>query len=749
LAAARLRQDLLSHLRRKETLAWAFVLTATAAVLCFLPLFGLLAYEFSAMMALCGSLAAAHLGSLHGRHLSDRPLARVYLAATAAHLLLLVPPLLLVTLNALRVRNCDYLQGLAFYALLPGGSVICATAAGVLSAHFVRRPAIAAAAALLVVVLSVGLALLRLYLDPPVYAYDPFVGYFPGALYDEDVTVPGALVWFRVMNAAVVASFLLVAAQRPLLALSAAVAGAALYSQGPRLGFRNTAPGIERALGGRYETEHFVILYRDDGRARDLLAMAKDHEFRYAQLAATLGVRPRRKVRSYLFPSAAEKRRLLGAGRTFVAKPWLDEIYLQEGDPPQPALKHELAHVFGGALAGGALGLPRTLDLGLIEGLAVALEWPSDEGLDPHQQVRALRDEGLLPPIDSVFGRGFLGHAPARAYTVAGSFVRYLLDRYGAAPLRFAYASGDLHAAYGRPLADLEAAWRTTIAAATLSDSDRAVMRERFRRPAIWHRTCAHEVAALLRRADELRATRPGGAADLLARVVDFDPGDPAHLLDLADALLDAGAADRARDAAGRALVHPSLSAPLRQRALTTMGDIEWRAGRVEAAAAAYARAAREPAGEAERRLTTLKARAAASPPAVERALREFLLGDDSRKRDPFTDGVLLARLEAETTGDGLGPYLLGRQLLQRGRFAPAAEELGRACALPLPGADFERECQRLLALSSWRARDGRTAQGAATRLLSPREQGGDPAFARDLLDRLAWERNRSLPAGT
>jgi len=729
------------HLRRRRTLLWATALATLAALLCFVPLFNLLAYEFSAAIALLASLAAAHLGSVFGRTAPAGPVARSYLCAFAAHLLLLVPPLALITLNALRVRNCNYGEGLAFFALLPVASVACATATGLLSAHMIDRPALATAASLSVVVASLALGLLRMYFDPPVYAYDPFLGYFPGALYDEEVTVPSALLWFRAMNGAVILALLLLASQRPLRALLAIASAVFLYAQGPRLGFRNTATDIEQALGGRLETPHFVILFRDDGRTRDLGAIERDHEFRFSQLAEALGVRPSEKIRSYLFPSAAEKRRLMGAGRTFVAKPWRSEIYLQEGEPPQPALKHELVHVFGAAVAKGPLGLPRTLDMGLVEGLAVALDWPSDEGLDPHQQARALRDQGLAPPLESLFGKGFLGVAPARAYTLAGSFVRHLLDRHGAAALRRAYRSGDFLATYGRPLSGLEAEWLDTVSRTALDARDRAALNERFRRPAIWRRVCAHEVATLSREADGLRASHPKRAALLLRRVVEFDPGEPAHLLGLADALREAGELVEARRTAERALSHPAASAPLRHRALSTMGDLSWRAMDMAAARDAYQRAAREPAPEGDRRLLDLKIQALSAEEMVRDRLFDFLLGGQQGRRDAFIDGVVLGRLATETPGLGLAPYLLGRQLWQRGRFERAAAELRTACELPLPGVDFRRECHRLLALAAWRSGDLLSAEAAARVLLRPRGEGGDPDFARDMLERFAWER--------
>ena len=83
------------------------------------------------------------------------------------------------------------------------------------------------------------------------------------------------------------------------------------------------APTIAEALGGRHETEHFVIHYaRDSDLADRIEAVGLDHELRHAQLTALLGVAPDVKIRSFLYRDSAQKRALMGADRTFIAKPW-------------------------------------------------------------------------------------------------------------------------------------------------------------------------------------------------------------------------------------------------------------------------------------------------------------------------------------------------------------------------------------------------------------------------------------------
>src|SRR5690606_36972577 len=104
-------------------------------------------------------------------------------------------------------------------------------------------------------------------------------------------------------------------------------------------------------------------------------------------------------------------------------------------------LRHELAHVvageFGDPLFGVAarrvLGLPLAFNVGLIEGIAVAADWPDHfvRPLTPHQSVKAMLELGVAPPVEKLLSTGFFQFSAARSYTVAGSFLRFLLETRG------------------------------------------------------------------------------------------------------------------------------------------------------------------------------------------------------------------------------------------------------------------------------------------------------------------------------
>ena len=107
---------------------------------------------------------------------------------------LLVLPLLLSLANALRVRNCNFAAGLGVLRAAAGRDGALRGARG--RAGRGRSRGAARLVAFALPVLSLLWTLLRLYRDPPVFAFDPFGGYFPGPIYDEALRPPADAGWF-------------------------------------------------------------------------------------------------------------------------------------------------------------------------------------------------------------------------------------------------------------------------------------------------------------------------------------------------------------------------------------------------------------------------------------------------------------------------------------------------------------------------------------------------------------------------
>ncbi|HVV51886.1 MAG TPA: hypothetical protein VHO06_19615, partial [Polyangia bacterium] len=105
-------------------LVWGAVLAALALGLDFVPLYDLLGYDFAFALGMAAALAGVDVGqgaaararAALGRTPDGAALARVFGEAAALASATLVLPLALGLGNAVRVRNCSFAAGLAFFA---------------------------------------------------------------------------------------------------------------------------------------------------------------------------------------------------------------------------------------------------------------------------------------------------------------------------------------------------------------------------------------------------------------------------------------------------------------------------------------------------------------------------------------------------------------------------------------------------------------------------------------------------------
>lgn len=756
-----------------RALVWAGLLAALALVLDLVPLFDLLGYDFAFAIGLLAMLAGVDVGhgTVAGARRDGQPIDPLPLAATAAArgLALLGAPLAFSLANALRVRNCNLGAGLAFYALLPVATMLYAAPAGVLAGlAFPRRGRLCA---LLLPAGSMVWTLCRMYLDPPVFAFDPFGGYFPGPIYDEALRPPARLLHFRLASVLWVGAPLAFAHAIRRRTLGARVAAALLagaaatvYLQRGALGFHLDGRGLARILDGEIRSTHFILRHpHDDGRsAADRQLDLRDLEFRYDQLRRILGVEPRGPVTVWQFAGTGQKKDLVGAANTLYAKPWTREIFVQADRFPGGRLRHELAHVFAAAFGDPIFGvslawrlpLPR-LATGLIEGVAEAADFADPGGSTTlHQDARAIVADGRAPPLAALVGAGFTAVAGARAYTLAGSFCRYLLDTEGAGKLRAVFRSGgDFEGVYGRSLDALETRWKAFLDTQPLPPRDRAAAKERFRRPAIFKKVCARELAARVAEARGLLRSDAGRAVRLLEATCRDDGGEPTYKIDLAEALVAAGRQEPALALLGAIGKDETATMPLRLRAANLASGIAYHRGDFTRAADEIRRVASDSNDEGERRAAAVKLRALARPderPTLGRAL----YGDGpTGGSDPVLVFERVSEFARSHPDDGLGAYLVGRQLAGRDA-ALALPRLERACPLDGDGAgteqpdgadlvrrgDFVRECLRLTGETAFRAGDLRRARAAYGRLRDAAANEAEKLRALDWLERIDWE---------
>jgi len=690
------------------------LLAALSIAACFLPLADHLGYELSQLVALAAGLFGGAPGIAAARTeegSSGRALAR----ASWFSLFALAIPLAVIGMNGLRRPACDPASGFILFVALAVPSALLAAALGVACGFLWPRRAGTLYAAIFLA--SLTAALWPIVRGPQVFAFHHLGGMYPGPIYDEAISASRALWLFRVdtlLYAAACAGVALLLGPPRRRRRGAVVAlvfgGAAVWMslQAEKLHWKASRSQLDAELGGRIEIAHLVLHFPLEKSEGERGLLARDAEADVRAVLDFLGTPgPARKIDVYLYRSAEEKQRLIGAADTSFTKPWLRQIHTNDGPAPHPILRHEMVHALAAPIAGGPWGVPGGLfpQMALTEGIAVAGDWPAGE-VTLHEETRGLKDLGLMPDVRQLFRPGlFYAESGARAYTTAGSFVRFLWETRGAAFVREAYA--------GRARLDLAALSAEHVKfLESLREPERAMAlaSQRFSAPAIVRKRCPHEVAALQREAQGARD--PASAAALWSRCTALEPDDPALLLALRRAQVAANDFAAAQTTEAKALAHPKLSQPLHAQLLADSGDTAWKAGDAALALQRFEEAAKLPQPESAERALTVRLRAIRDPQTWP-ALRP-LLADGNASPEVLLE---LRDLDLARPRDGLAAYLIAKQLQNRGAWAECLKYVASALSRDLPGPLFVEEALRMRGLAAWHLGDDATARAAFTAL--------------------------------
>lgn len=522
-----------------------FVFTFSV-ILTQIPLFNYLGYEFSVAVAICMCVTSGFLtiGDFRSQFKSPSTLSegdfykfqKRNIVRNPVHLIV---PLLVITLNFLAVKNCSYLEGLGFYILIPLVTVLFCTLLAGLCCVLFQRPRLWYA---IFVFLILAHILWLGYFTPQIYSYNLILGFFPGLSYDEVLTITSTLLSFRIITLVVAAFCFLLSLMvvqtasmqegwiarwtkffghlgrgfdiKKVLFLVTTVVMIVAWTFRVELGFESSYSMIEHTLDRVIHTDHFTIRYAAGSFSDDEVEwVANEHEFRFHQVAQKLQVSLNGTIASYIYPTEESMRRSTGTASTNFAKPWRREMHLNK-DSWQHVLKHELVHILA-----GEFGMPiirAHYNIGLVEGLAMAVEWDFGNRT-PHEYAASLEHFGQAVDVAELFSiTGFVVQAPTVSYVVSGSFCRFLADRYGLIRLKEVYKGRSFTEVYGKNDGFLIEEWKNFLKRIPVENGWEPHVQFYFNRKHIFAKECARHIALLNEQgARELKNNNPAGAMEV------------------------------------------------------------------------------------------------------------------------------------------------------------------------------------------------------------------------------------------
>ncbi|MBI5661015.1 MAG: hypothetical protein HZC46_02595 [Ignavibacterium album] len=467
-------------------------------VLLQLPLTSTFGYEFSLVFALIFFFAAGLLNiHRHKKKLTLKSFLRF-------SLLILLTPVFIVLLVSLFKDICSFWLGLWFYLTLAVVSFwISFFISEIIFQAFLKFHKII----FLIVILIIALIpVYEVYFYPQIYFYSPIVGYFPGTIYDEELAVNESLILYRILNLIYFGSLYLLfnrnIIQKKILAAILFVSIGILFQfLSPELGYSTTHAKLNNVLPAEIETKNFVVRY--DNSVIDsstILTIILNHEFYFENLKNQIRFSPKEKIKSYIFNDRKQKKKYFGSEQADVAKPWIYEIYVSK-DSWETTLKHELVHIFSAEIGKGIFNLADSFNPALIEGFAEAVDNNYDN-INLHTLTASAFYYGYKIPIKDLFsGFNFFKSYSGLSYLYAGSFSKFLIEKFGLKAYSVFYAYGDCQHAFGKNLDQLVEEYYNFLKSIPVSLSKEQIDFY-FARSSMFQKLCPRQIAYDLKKAE-------------------------------------------------------------------------------------------------------------------------------------------------------------------------------------------------------------------------------------------------------
>jgi len=645
--------------------------------------------------------------------------------------------------------KCGFEEGLKFFAALPISSSIVSAAVGSLCGVLLERFVGAIISVLVVIVWILASATITL-LGPGVFAFNPFFGYFPGPLYDEAVWLVSGFWLYRLFNLIYALGFLgaaqivwrgkFVGTEERQAVLSnwsvvlAALAGIASLAFGGFLGFRPSAAQIKRELGASLPFAYGNIYYRPSSKDLRLADLLKDDlEFRAYKVSNFLDERSPN-FDCYLYASAAQKKRLIGAGRTLYVDINGATIHLNPFTWPHRLLQHEVAHITSRSFGVKPFGF--SLRPGLIEGFAVAAEGSRDE-FSIHEWAKALMGLKLSRSPAQLMDIGFWRESQGRSYVVAGSFVEYLKEKYGVSKLKFAYPFGEFQTVYHEGLESLDRNWKDFLENEVKGSKyllERAKVK--FEQPPIFERKCVREMARIEEKAGRMASSSPYKAAMLLQKAHKNFGDDDSLLIDSAEYLLLADDPYQAKDILVQTLERGDLLTEQKADGKILLGDICALLGQYDSAQAAYKEVLTLPVAPSTKAQAQLRAGLGASPPALVSAIKFLRLNNITEIP------TLMEESKGQAADAPYAAYLVGHWFIEQGEVDKASKQFFKASnGIPVKYFELWQHTTRQLGLCQYLQKNFSQAESSFLKMKIQARYSGEQMEAQDLLDRVKWKR--------
>lgn len=427
----------------------------------FIPLLSVLHYEYSAISAIILFISSGLLTIYFLRKYNSLGvLLPMLITKYKLYFLLTIIPLLISLVFNFVFQKCPICNGILFYMIISLPSFYFGFVCGVFSFFINKKFSYLFFVGS--ILLFIMLPLLEFYFKPQIYFYNPIIGIFPGTIYDEEISISSSLIIYRIFNIIFFSSILYGimkignnrGPKKYLFYTGILITTIIWFFTKQFLGFSSTTNTIKKNIKGIALTPHYKIIYPLSTNENKKRLIILEHEYYDESLRHKTELTPNHSITSFIFDDRNQKGKLFGTKAANVAKPWLSQIYIDQYSLSS-TLEHELSHIFAAEIGSTIFKITPNFNFALLEGYAMAME-NNYAGFDIDYLAYLGNKSDYRIDLESLFSKmNFFASASSLSYIYAGSFIKFLIKKYGVSSVNKIYQDLDFQKHIGKKLNQL------------------------------------------------------------------------------------------------------------------------------------------------------------------------------------------------------------------------------------------------------------------------------------------------------
>ena len=217
-------------------------------------------------------------------------------------------------------------------------------------------------------------------------------------------------------------------------------------------------------------------------------------DFHLTDLYQILEIKPKSKILIYVYHDSIMKKKIFGGHHTDVTDVLTPAIHISADNFPHRTLRHELIHAMLSDIAYYGIGFHP--NMAITEGIAVALD-NNNRIYNLHQAAGYLIKEDKISDPIKIFSPLFWLESSRSSYSVAGSILSFIIDKYGIKKAIRLYSGESWEDVFDEDSQAIINDWKSFVLSQYDADKQKIFKKRIFSQKGVLFEKCPHTKASL------------------------------------------------------------------------------------------------------------------------------------------------------------------------------------------------------------------------------------------------------------